>query len=123
MMKRMTDSAKRNHRLFKGRKGFTLVELLAVISILAAITVASVPAVSGAIVKSRETVCETNRNTIERTFFAYRIDHRDATLQDVLDGKLSDFPLDLSEIRCPSGGIYTVEGNHIVCSDHHGEDE
>lgn len=106
----------------KGKNGFTFVELMAVVAILATISVFSVPVLASTVSESKEVACRTNRITIERTLMAYQIDHPDATLQAVLDGEISDFPLDKPEISCPSGGVYSVRGTHIVCSTHNEED-
>ncbi|WP_245570816.1 prepilin-type N-terminal cleavage/methylation domain-containing protein [Anaerovorax odorimutans] len=100
------------------RKGFTLIELIVVIAILAILAIIAIPVVSGFVKKAEATTCQTNRNTIERSFELYRIDHEDCTLQDVLDGKCKDFPVDMTKELCPCGGSYSIKDGEIVCSVH-----
>lgn len=85
------------------RKGFTLVELLAVIIILAIVVGITIPAVlntiSGAKQKAFTTAAETAADWIERQYQLYTIDPSDPGLNTTLSGKFSStsFTISVSE--------------------------
>ncbi|WP_148408962.1 competence type IV pilus major pilin ComGC [Murimonas intestini] len=110
-------------KLAKKEDGFTLVELIVVLVILALLSAVLVPSLLGFIDKSKEKVCLVNRNMIERYYRAEVIYAPDTKMQDMLDGN-SVTGTDASELSCPSGGDYSVssDGQHVVCSVHGGGD-
>jgi len=66
-------------RILRGSKGFTIVELLAVLVILGVIAGIAVPKVSQTIQNSKIKACETNLNMITQAIERYGMDHINAT--------------------------------------------
>lgn len=100
----------------KSNKGFTLIELVIVIAILAILTVVVAPQYFSYVEKSKTTVCQANRRIIERAYGHEIVLNGDVTLAEVLAEYSSDSKTEL----CPSKGVYTVseaEGQ-IICSLH-----
>lgn len=99
------------------KKGFTLIELIIVIAIIAILAGLLVPSMIGYLDESQQTVCAANRRQIERGHQYITAFYPNATLEEVL---LGNYPQFFSgELQaCPSKGIYSVEDEHILCSIH-----
>lgn len=108
-------------KLTENEEGFTLVELIVVLVILALLSAVLVPSLLGFIDKSKEKVCLVNRSMIERYYRGEVIYNPDTTMQDMLAGN-SVTGTDASDLTCPSGGDYSVssDGLHVICSVHGG---
>lgn len=98
----------------KGKKGFTLVELLVVLVIMAILAATVIPSMFGFVDKSKETLCQVNRQIIQRGWQYAKVFDPDMTLAEYFSS--DDEYKDGAE--CPSGGVYTVSGNFISCSIH-----
>jgi prepilin-type N-terminal cleavage/methylation domain-containing protein len=61
--------------LRSGRRGFTLVELLIVMSIILILVAAAIPAVNTARSKAKDTECKAGCNTIQKSLEQYAVDH------------------------------------------------
>ena len=87
-----------------GNKGFTLIELMMVVTIIVLMSAITLPNV----VSSREAanfqVCNRNRQTIEQAEGQYVLDH-DEHSTGILAELIEKGYIDAS-IRCPSGGVY-----------------
>ena len=89
----------------KGRSGFTLVELLIVILILAILMAVAMPLYLAAVADSEVKTCRTNMQSIANAEGAYKTHistHVYTTVLTNLNGDLGLTPI------CPSGGAYSV---------------
>jgi len=123
----------------KGRKGFTLVELLLVVAILAVLAFLAVPAIAETIRNSRMRTCASNEKMIEDALWRYYADGiaKGLTLDPTYTGEAGLAVADVEATftwtsstwddftpyftpggvpKCPFGGTdtYLIE---IVCSD------
>jgi|GEM_PF-2729086 len=102
----------------RGKAGFTLVELIVVIAILAILMAVGIPFYLNAKEKSKEKVCEANRTEIMRNYI-YESSiggfTADALKQAIADSGYSGTVTDAGNATlkgaCPSGGNYTVSVN------------
>jgi prepilin-type N-terminal cleavage/methylation domain-containing protein len=99
------------------RAGFTLVELLVVVLILAILTAVALPLYLRSVRDAEENACKTNMKTIANAVQAHHVRNRTA---DYFDGVVSDAVSaangDLEDLQnkpvCPAGGTdYTVTKN------------
>ena len=108
----------------RGRGGFTLVEVIVTLVILALIAAVIVPALTGWIDHSREKICQIHRYEIIRWYRTeqqlHYADGVSVTLADVLAGNVPETASDVPAATCPSGGTYTASGESIACSVHGG---
>ncbi|MCD5324121.1 MULTISPECIES: type II secretion system protein [Pontibacillus] len=78
------------HKIKYGNQGFTLVELLAVITILGFLSAIAVVSVRGIIDRSEAAACQSNRNHLEREYHRHLImeelDHSDELFVMYQDG-------------------------------------
>ena len=114
---------KRSQKAVLQNGGFTLIEIIIVLLILAVLVAVAVPSLVGYIDNTKAQVCETNRRTLERYYEYFRQLHPEATLASFMAGDFDDLADDIGDVQCPSGGIYSVEDGHIVCSVHGALDE
>lgn len=100
------------------KRGFTLIELISVVSIMAVLTAVIVPTYISHVGKSRQTVCDTNRKTLAQEILVnWIVDGGDTKLSEyAYEAKLTDV--------CPGKGICSVVCNNekqtlsIICSIH-----
>ncbi len=95
-------------------KGFTLIELIIVISIISILAAITVPNFIGYIEKSKEEVCNVNCLKLERMYELYLetegLDHSDVLFKSFLN--------DYSKNTCPSHGEITYINGEVRCSVH-----
>jgi prepilin-type N-terminal cleavage/methylation domain-containing protein len=96
------------------KKGFTLVELLVVLVILAILAAAVIPSMLGYIDKSNEIMCKVQRSTILRGWRYAKVFNEDLSLSDYY----SSGDEYIAGAKCPSGGTYTINGSTVICSIH-----
>ncbi len=109
-------------RARSGTHGFTLVELIVVLVILAILAAILIPAMVGWIADAQAKTCFSNRAQIERFYLYEKTLYYNAagdeavTLEKVLAGDYAESRDDVLGLRCPAGGVYSVDGEHVVCS-------
>lgn len=100
------------------KNGFTLIELIVVIAVLAIVAALAIPSFSGLEENAQERVCISNRQMIKRELMAEEgTQNRELTTAEV------DALLAQHEVLCPAGGNVTVEyvdyGQYAIsCSIH-----
>lgn len=100
------------------KRGFTLIELITVIAILAVLGTILMPNVSGYVGTSKDVVCNSNVNMLNRIYRQAVAMDENLKPQDILNDKTGKYFGGLAE--CPSNGDYIVVGNTIECTIHKG---
>ena len=110
----------------KDNDGFSLIELIIVVAIMAVLVSILAPQLIGQLSKAREGVCSTNRAQFSRLYNIYIIDSYDSNSLDGFLAYAADANLIPEEI-CPSNGECTfhISDNMLIveCSIHTGAPE
>ena len=105
------------------KKGFTLVELVVVISILGVLASIAVPKLTKQTEAAEKAVCDANRKSIESVILLHNLDADPG--DEIKEG--DDFDLSALEEYfseqpvCPKGGTYSYKDDIIYCDEHHPE--
>ena len=102
----------------KNNKGFTLLELIVSIAVLAVLATIIVPQLTKYIGASEESVCEVNRKEFIRSYNAYLSYGGTATLAQAVSGACPELAADAENLKCPEGGAISVVDGELVCSIH-----
>jgi prepilin-type N-terminal cleavage/methylation domain-containing protein len=94
-------------KIKKNRKGFTLVEIMIVVAIIALLAAIAVPSFINARTKSMQSSCQNNLRLIDGAMQQYALDYSNtvATAMSQLvgtNGYIKDTPV------CKGGGTYTL---------------
>ena len=105
------------------RKGVTLIELLIVVLILAALSAIAIPRISQSAQNAKQNACNTNISVINSAIEMYAADNDgsyptdDADMQTKVTGNTDYFPD--GPPTCPLGGTYSMDaGTYRVSCDH-----
>ena len=105
----------------KNKKGFSLIELILTVTIIAVTVSMMTPVFYKQIDSARIAVCEINRREYMKSFKLFQaLDTQGYTLEDALDvyrcpPELRDA---LDGLTCPEGGTFYVRDGQLVCSVH-----
>ena len=98
------------------KKGFTLIEMIVVITVIGVLAAIAVPSLMAYIDKGKASDCEINRKALVLKLEAERAQAPGASMEEIIKNN--------PEIQCPAGGIYTaVDKDTVKCSyPGHGQD-
>ncbi len=95
-------------------KGFTLIEIIVVIAILAILSAIAIPRIADYKDVAKKQVCYSNCKTIERTYEIYLeregLDHRELLF--------NQYMIDNEYNPCPEDGIVSYIDGKVYCSIH-----
>lgn len=96
----------------KKSNGFTLIEIIVVISILGTIAAIAVPRLTGFKNKAEKSICDANRKTVERMYIVFLLEnnHDDSIFSQFLIEKYGNI--------CPISGVISYEDGKVNCSVH-----
>lgn len=107
------------------KKGFTLMELVVVIAVLAVLGLLLYPSITNYLQVAQKRVCDDNMRQVSNALqFEYAF-NKDVSPQDILDNKNNEY-FDKA-VKCPSGGQYVIfsSGKYhaVICSKHRADSE
>jgi prepilin-type N-terminal cleavage/methylation domain-containing protein len=111
---------KMNPMMAAARNGFTLVELIVVVAILAILAGITAYRLTGFQEKARETVCVTNRHQQARLSLLDEVNGTpEAGSETEINGAIApDAVPDQFEGICPGGGVISIVNGLFLCSIH-----
>lgn len=99
------------------RRGFTLIELIIVLSILSIVSAIAVPKFSNILEDQKENACiSTQQHFIQHYYLQETIDDS-ISLESLLENSGDYFS---DEIHCPTDGEFSITNGGIICSIHGG---
>ena len=98
----------------KDNRGFTLVELMVVVVIIGVLTAIAVPVYKASTEKAEAGACAANLRMIASAIQQYKMNSDDGKTLPTEMSNLKEYFLE--EPECPSGGTYTIVGEHAKCS-------
>ena len=95
----------------KNKKGFTLIEIIVVVTVMGILLGIMVPGVANYISDAKAKECDTNRKTLLLELDAKRVLNPEKNMGDI--------KAENDEIKCPEGGKYNAVGkNGVECTIH-----
>lgn len=96
------------------KKGFTLIELVIVIAVLAILSSLAIVTYGLVAQRANERVCDTNRRSMESMYHAqYALD--ESLTKEVFFENSGDY---FDDASCPSDGVYYLEDDVFYCTEH-----
>ena len=106
----------------RGSKGFTLVELIVTIAILAVLSGIAILRITTAREEAAKNACYASRALLAKTYQMALIKNGSLSLQAFIDDQERYDPYYAGKQACPSGGTYTANNGKITCS-HEGHND
>lgn len=120
---KLSEECGRMSKKINNQNGFTLVELIVVVAILATLSGIGFVSYQSSIVVAEENVCLANRKQLHAIFLSYQAYNSGANMSNFLAGDYDDIDTDF-DINCPCGGtFYLGDDGQVKCSEHEGNDE
>lgn len=98
--------------IFFNKKGFTLVEIIVVLIIVAILAAVAIPVLTAYIDKAAEKACLGNRGQVARLYQASKVMDSSQAFDSFLTENYGVVKL------CPREGTYSISGGAILCSYH-----
>lgn len=95
------------------QNGFTIIELMTVMVVLAILAAIIVPGFISYIDKQKTKECKSNQNSLVLYLKSERIKDPETSMQEVIDNYEDT-------LSCPSGGVYTQTDKDTVSCNHSG---
>ncbi len=111
LMKKLGKSRNKRSR---SEKGFTLLELLAVMGLLSILLALASLKGTDILVNARERVCQYNRTQLIKKYESYLV----AIGEEHSETLLAGFILEEGENICPSHGTISIAVHNLLCSVH-----
>lgn len=93
----------------KMMKGFTLIEIMIVVAIIAVLAAVAIPSFARYMKRSAEGACQSTRETIKKAAYSFSADNNNPGTIALTDLYKSDGTGYLAEEpKCPDGGTYTI---------------
>lgn len=101
-------------KFIKSNKGLTLIEVLAVVTILGIIAGITVPSVASIIDKSKESVCYVNRDNLERMYKLHLVIENTQHSEVLFSKFMNEFDGEI----CSHDGVVSYDEGFVNCSVH-----
>lgn len=105
-------------RKYKSKNGFTLIELIVVLSIFGIIALIAIPRFLTITENARRDVCEANRHELVHGYEIYLVQNDKSDTDDNFTTFLNEYDQEI----CPEGGVISRSESKISCSIHLDED-
>lgn len=98
------------------KTGFTLMEMLVVVAIIAVLVAIAIPTFAASLDRTREAACAANRRSLKAQLALQQMTAGGESLEEV--SRSEPGKTWLADCVCPAGGKITVRENNILCNEH-----